>query len=98
MDESPPLLLKYRRILVTKTFDLGFCYYFSLECQSILNSRQVVTWMDYDQTRDHLITVGKDNLIKIWSIKEALQVNSRDLVTTHPCLYYEGLTDTHRTT
>ena len=30
--------------------------------------------MDYDSTRDHLITVGKDNVIKIWNIKDALKV------------------------
>jgi len=40
---------------------------------NIYDTKQVVEWMDYDSSRDQLITVGKDNIIKIWNIKQVLQ-------------------------
>lgn len=40
---------------------------------NIYDTKQVVEWMDYDCSRDQLITVGKDNIIKIWNIKQVLE-------------------------
>jgi len=39
-------------------------------------TRQVVSWLDYDEGRELLLSVGKDNVIKLWDIKDILQTSS----------------------
>ena len=36
--------------------------------------RQAVSWLDLDSSRKILLSVGKDNVIKLWNIKEILEV------------------------
>jgi len=37
------------------------------------DTRQIVSSLDYDEGRDTLLTVGTDNIIKIWNVKSILQ-------------------------
>eukprot|EP00088_Acartia_fossae_P029937 TRINITY_DN30865_c0_g3_i1.p1 TRINITY_DN30865_c0_g3~~TRINITY_DN30865_c0_g3_i1.p1 ORF type:complete len:108 (-),score=23.41 TRINITY_DN30865_c0_g3_i1:139-462(-) len=39
------------------------------------DTRSVVSWLDFDEERDLLASVGKDNIIKMWNIKDTLQGN-----------------------
>lgn len=40
------------------------------------DSRQVLAYIDYDEGRDLVATVGKDNVIKMWNIKDILQAKT----------------------
>jgi len=40
------------------------------------DTRQVVSWMDFDESRNILGTVGRDNVIKMWNIKDILEVSA----------------------
>lgn len=39
-------------------------------------SRGMVSWMDYDEERKLLLTVSRDNIMKIWNIENILQENN----------------------
>ena len=36
----------------------------------------MVSWMDYDEERKLLLTVSRDNIMKIWNIENILQENN----------------------
>ena len=53
--------------------------------------RQAVSWLDLDSSRKILLSVGKDNVIKLWNIKEILEVrifSSLSLTLSELCVRF----------